>query len=235
MAETTQAKSRLTAEEVVISPVEEKDLISIARGYYAAFGPDWHNKMEPAPPTLNVRVEKFAKRMKPWLTSPYGKWMKATLVGKPDVAIGHAGWLIPNSKHIPNHWRRDAAEKLGWAEKEGWTREEQDQLWSHVNLEAWQGAFLGTDDIREELMCNTPHWFLAPLWVLPEFQGRGVSSLLMKDVLEIADAQHPSIPIYLEAKPEARPIYEHLGFIGVQGKPVQMIRRGPKEARILAE
>lgn len=70
--------------------------------------------------------------------------------------------------------------------------------------------------------------FLAPLWVLPEYQGRGVSSLLVKDVLDIADAQDPSVPIYLEAMPEARPIYEHMGFIGVEDKPVQMIRRGPK-------
>ncbi|KAE9980200.1 hypothetical protein EG328_000434 [Venturia inaequalis] len=235
MAETAEAKTRLTADDVVISPVEEKDLISIARGYYAAFGPDWHKQMEPAPPILNVRIEKFAKRMKPWLSSPCGKWVKATLVGKPDVAIGHAGWLIPCSTHVPNHWRQDAAEKLGWAEKEGWTPEEQVQLWSHVDLEAWQGVFLEADDVREELMRNTPHWFLAPLWVLPEHQGRGVSSLLMKDVLELADAHNPSTPIYLEAMPEARPIYEHFGFIGVEGKPVQMIRRGPEKARDLAD
>jgi GNAT superfamily N-acetyltransferase len=77
--------------------------------------------------------------------------------------------------------------------------------------------------------------FLAPLWVLPEYQKRGVSTLLMKDVLDIADAQYPPIPVYLEAMPNARPVYEHMGFKGVEGKPVQMIRRGPKGVRKLAE
>ena len=61
--------------------------------------------------------------------------------------------------------------------------------------------------------------FLAPLWVLPEFQGRGVSTLLLKDVLDIADAQDPAIPIYLESVPEARKIYEHFGFEGFEDIP----------------
>jgi hypothetical protein len=59
--------------------------------------------------------------------------------------------------------------------------------------------------------------------------------LLVKDVLDIADAQDPPIPIYLEAMPNARPIYEHWGFSGVEGKLVQMIRRGPKVVKRLAE
>jgi predicted GNAT family N-acyltransferase len=63
----------------------------------------------------------------------------------------------------------------------------------------------------------------------------GVSTLLMKDVLDIADAQDPPIPVYLEAMPNARPVYERRGFIGVEGKSVQMIRRGPKDVRKLAE
>lgn len=84
--------------------------------------------------------------------------MKATLVGKPNVAIGHAGWLIPSPNHVPNHWRRDAAEKLGWREKEGWTTQEEVELWSHVDLEAWNASFVGMDEVREELMRGVPHW-----------------------------------------------------------------------------
>ena len=77
--------------------------------------------------------------------------------------------------------------------------------------------------------------FLTPLWVLPEYQKREVSTLLMKDVLDMADTQDPPIPVYLEAMPNARLIYEHLGFKGVEGKSVQMIRRWPKHIRKLAE
>lgn len=74
--------------------------------------------------------------------------------------------------------------------------------------------------------------FLAPLWVVPDFQGRGVASLLLKDVFALADAQDPPVSIYLEAIPEARPVYEHHGFIGLTGenRGAQMIRRGPTKA-----
>jgi hypothetical protein len=109
-------------------------------------------------PAMNIRVERFAKRMKPWLSSPHGKWIKATLVEEPNKVIGHAGWLTPNSNHVVNHWRRDAAEKLGWSEQEGWTTEEENALWSHVNIEAWQAGFVGMDETREELMRGEPHW-----------------------------------------------------------------------------
>jgi hypothetical protein len=57
----------------------------------------------------------------------------------------------------------------------------------------------------------------------------------MKDVLNIADAQDPPIAVYLEALPNARPVYEHMGFIGVEDRTVQMIRRGPKEVKKLAD
>jgi hypothetical protein len=109
-------------------------------------------------PAIEVRVERFAKRMKPWLSSPYGRWMKATLVGEPNVVIGHAGWLTPSRNHVTSHWRKDAADKLGWIVQEGWTADEEDILWSHVDLEAWQASFIEMDEIREELMRDEPHW-----------------------------------------------------------------------------
>jgi GNAT superfamily N-acetyltransferase len=70
---------------------------------------------------------------------------------------------------------------------------------------------------------------LAPLWVIPEFQGRGVSSLLIRDVAEIADRETPSTPMYLEAMPAAMPIYRHFGYRDVEGegKGFVMIRYGP--------
>jgi hypothetical protein len=109
-------------------------------------------------PALDVRAERFAKRMKLLLSSPHGRWMKATLAEEPNVVIGHAGWLLPSPNHVINHWRKDAAEKLGWRERDGWTAEEEDILWSHVDLEAWQAGFIGTDETREELMRDEPHW-----------------------------------------------------------------------------
>jgi len=233
----TREEQRFAPEDVILSPVEERDLKAIAEGYYAAFTSDWHDMIEPPQnrPPMEVRVDRFAKRMKPWLSSPDGKWVKATLAKNPNQVIGHAGWLIPRPHHVLHHWRKDAAEKLGWREKEGLSSEEEEELWAHVDVDKWQGVFVGFDDVREELMRDEPHWFLAPLWVHPSYQKRGLSTLLMKDVLDIADAQDPPIPVYLEAVPEARAIYEHSGFEPVKDKEAQMIRRGPKKPRVLIE
>jgi len=111
-------------------------------------------------PTHEVRVERFAKRTKLMLKSPDSRWMKATLAEEPNKVIGHAGWLIPSSKHIMHHWRRDAAEKLGWRGKEGWTTEEEDSLWSHVDVEHWQANFMDIDEVRADVMRGEPHWFV---------------------------------------------------------------------------
>ena len=45
---------------------------------------------------------------------------------------------------------------------------------------------------------------LAPLWVVPEYQGCSVASLLLREVIELADGHDPPQPMYLEAMPAAR-------------------------------
>ena len=52
---------------------------------------------------------------------------------------------------------------------------------------------------------------LALLWVVPEYQGCGVASLLLRKVIRLADRLDAPQPMYLEALPAARPIYEHFG------------------------
>jgi GNAT superfamily N-acetyltransferase len=76
-------------------------------------------------------------------------------------------------------------------------------------------------------LCLPRH--LAPLWVLPEYQGQGVASLLLRDAIEIADQTQPPQPMYLEYMPEARIIYERFGYrlIGEEGAADAMIRNPP--------
>lgn len=54
--------------------------------------------------------------------------------------------------------------------------------------------------------------------------------MLLRQVADIADSQDPPTPMYLEALPHARPIYERHGFQGVDHERVKsiMIRQGPK-------
>jgi GNAT superfamily N-acetyltransferase len=58
---------------------------------------------------------------------------------------------------------------------------------------------------------------LAPLWVVPDHQGRGIASALLRDGINIADQSDPKPPMYLEAMADARPIYERWGYVGVEG------------------
>jgi GNAT superfamily N-acetyltransferase len=73
--------------------------------------------------------------------------------------------------------------------------------------------------------------------VLPEYQHRGVASLLLRDGIELADKENPPPPMYLEATSEARIIYEHLGYRGVkgEGEGFAMIRNPPDSVETHAE
>lgn len=178
--------------------------------------------------------------MAPCLDEPGVRLIKATLspsspsfdAEHPHRIIGHAGWQTPerNAQRILSFWRRDTASQLGWRARTGWTDEEEDELWAGVDVEKWDAGFLRFDRIREERMEGRRHWFLAPLWVVPEYRGRGLAGLLLRDVTDIADAEDPPTVVYLEAMKEARPLYARHGFEDVEGEGegVVMVRWGPK-------
>jgi predicted N-acetyltransferase YhbS len=71
------------------------------------------------------------------------------------------------------------------------------------------------------------HRLLAPLWVLPEYQRRGVGTALLEEVIRIADATSPPTVMCLQASPSGQELYERLGFRALEGKPDKMVRRGP--------
>ena len=76
------------------------------------------------------------------------------------------------------------------------------------------------------------HRFLTPLWVIPEYQGRGVAGMLLKEVIDLADKELPPTAIYLEASERGRPVYQRFGFEPVDPGPdreVCMVRRGPRK------
>lgn len=74
---------------------------------------------------------------------------------------------------------------------------------------------------RESL---TGRRFLEPLWVLPEYQGRGLGELLIRDVLDAIDQQENPDIVCLEASLEGKRLYERLGFVSVPKNLSFMIR-----------
>ncbi len=79
----------------------------------------------------------------------------------------------------------------------------------------------------------TIYRYLAPLFVMEKFRGRGVGNVLLQYAIEQADANHPPLPLYLEALPNARPVYLHYGFEPAKDGPNRasvMIRPGKKSS-----
>lgn len=61
-----------------------------------------------------------------------------------------------------------------------------------------------------EIMEGRRHWYLELLATKPEWQGKGAGGKLLRWGLRKADEE--GTETYLEASPDGKPIYEHLGF-----------------------
>jgi GNAT superfamily N-acetyltransferase len=85
---------------------------------------------------------------------------------------------------------------------------------SNFDVATDQIIVLGSQDIGLiAIERRSDHWFLSRMYVLPEFQNRGIGSALLRDF--ISDAGAAGLPIrltVLEVNP-ARRFYERHGFV----------------------
>ncbi|BGP37783.1 hypothetical protein JCM10449v2_001705 [Rhodotorula kratochvilovae] len=218
-----------TKPEIKLEPVNEADLTDVAAGCYEAF-PTFYAPLEPEyrRPPHDVRVRRFAHRLRKVLASPHVVATKAVLASAPEqgALVGLALWHRPGAP-IRNMKRRAL---LGDA-PEGESDEDK-EAWEHVDLAAWEKGWREWDEMRERIMGDTPHWYLAPIWVRPEYQRFGIGKALMQEVIDLCDAQSPPTPIFLEADKRGRPMYEKLGFEAVGQSPyVEMVRYNAEGTR----
>lgn len=90
-----------------------------------------------------------------------------------------------------------------------------------------------TDELRKKY-ANEPHFYLDNIGVLPAARGRGVSSKLIRPVLEMADSQ--KVIAYTDTVTRSNAaLYEHFGFQYAAEYPVPgtnvtvwVLRRSPK-------
>lgn len=186
--------------------------------------------MEPPelrPPEEITRHKRLAKRLAPSFKLPGMNWVKAVLASTGEI-IGIAGWAGPGVP-LQNIFRRSAVEFYGWKEMMGWSDEEVEDMWKGTSIEAWDGQLGRDDGLRRECLGDEPHWYLAPLYTYPEYQGRGVGKKLLDWATKQADATEPPTPLYLESAPTARAVYMHVGFVP-QGTST-FLRRGPAIVR----
>ncbi|KAF2743625.1 acyl-CoA N-acyltransferase [Sporormia fimetaria CBS 119925] len=219
-------KSRIPSSDLRVEYCTEADAEQIAVGMYEAFGEGWWGSIEPQamrPPLESTRVSRLAKRVRGTFSNPDMHWLKAVYVPTNSIA-GIAGWMGPDHP-FHNIWLRSAAEFFGWAEKCKWSEADMEDMWAGTDKEAWDEKFLKYERVRKEIVGEEKHWYLAPLFTFPEFQGKGVASLLLRWAIEKADATDPVTPLYLESSLAGYPIYKRFGFVPI--KDYNMLRRGP--------
>lgn len=149
-----------------------------AAGNLDAF-PTFYDPLEPESrrPPHDVRVRRFAHRLKSVVSSPHVLATKAVLASpsassgpdddydddKPGSLVAIALWHRPGAP-VRNTKRRNL---LGDA-PEGETKEDR-EAWEHVDLEAWEKVWREWDEVRESVMGDTPHWCALLLLFLRRF------------------------------------------------------------------
>lgn len=109
-----------------------------------------------------------------------------------------------------------------------------------TNLPTWpEGADLEVAEIffgglvrtHEKLMRGRKHWYLEFVATLPEYQGKGAAGKILR--WGIAKADDEGTEAYLEASPDGKPIYEHLGFKEVDRLVVELEGKGLEETEFV--
>jgi GNAT superfamily N-acetyltransferase len=154
-------------------------------------------------------------------------WLVAKYVPTGEI-IGCACWTAPGNP-IHDFFRKSAVDFYGWRDQYNCSDEEFEELWSGMSEEHWNGQFARTDQTRKDVLGDESHWYLAPLYTFPGWQGRGVGKLLLNWAIEQADATDPVTPMYLDSAPTARAVYMHCGFVPTG--EYNMVRRGPAVVR----
>ncbi|BGP13676.1 hypothetical protein JCM10213_002245 [Rhodosporidiobolus nylandii] len=218
------ASTPKTSVDVELVPVEATDLLWVAENNFKTFPTFYEPLFTPASsrPPHDVLVQRFAKRLEPLISSPHILAIKAVLASGPEKgkAVGHTLWHRPGAP-VRNMKRPFPA-----------IPEEEKENWDGTDVEKWETKWAGWDATRARIMGDIPHWYIAPIWIIPEYQGQGIGRKLMQQVIDLADQHTPSQPIFLEASKDGQPMYEKLGFVVEGGSEyVEMVRWGKNGER----
>ena len=110
---------------------------------------DKYESKENRPPE-EVRIQRLAKRFKPWL-SQEGAYLAVARLVETGKVVGFAGWQSTheskNSKGLINLFRRDAVHLLGFDKREGWSDKEVKECWEAIQVEPWEKQWIEYDAV----------------------------------------------------------------------------------------
>ncbi|KAM0749741.1 acyl-CoA N-acyltransferase [Meredithblackwellia eburnea MCA 4105] len=202
--------------EVVLTEILPGDLLEVAKGNREAF-PTFYDPIENCSVSVEERDLATAHRLQSIIASPHVFAVKAAIGSKDGPLGGIALWSRPGSPIY--HFKRRGHFVMGPE------TDEDRKAWASVDPVKWEKAWQEWDDMRAKIMGDVPHWYIAPLWVKPEYQKRGIGRKLLQQVMDLADEHGHAI--YLEASQEGKKVYDTLGFT-VEGPSfyVEMVRWG---------
>ncbi|KAL9092217.1 MAG: hypothetical protein Q9159_000976 [Coniocarpon cinnabarinum] len=231
MTQPTKSQNRLRNDRIQILPVEQRDLVEVAKLIYDAFPPVFWDEIEDVSkrPPLAGRCKLLAKHLSPVLQTAGYHVIKAVDADTQNI-MGTAVWM-ENGQHsgfptsfgglpevtfpthfVPTTLRDDLIGPLAWDRKMKWSQGEVKEMYAH-HTPAWTEELRGYDIGRVKEMGDRPHWYLAPLCVKKEYRAMGVGKALMSYGLDKADMADPPLHCVLETLPNVRPVYYHLGFV----------------------
>lgn len=222
--------------DVVLKPVEKADLEIIAQGNISTLAP-FHDDMEPEP-RLADRLSRQARRLELLLSNPKCHSTKAVLASGPDQGklVGVALWQFVERGEKPVNWKKRFTETGSEGERVD-VEDDDESIWKGLDWKKWDRTWTEWDAVRDGFMKGSEHWYLVPLWVLPEYHGHGIGRVLISEIISRCDAEAAtndhgrSTPIYLEASADGKHLYDKLGFEQVGNSYYkEMIRWGPPKA-----
>ncbi|KAF1986303.1 hypothetical protein K402DRAFT_404397 [Aulographum hederae CBS 113979] len=257
---------RIPSSSITLSAATISDLPDIATALYTCFPEIWWGVHEPpsSRPEEGERIRRLAARFESVIRRDEGKsegekiftYLVAREKGSGKF-MGCAGWHHPifgtrgDSKEDEedtwnyNIWLADMPSTHAPPGTENWecstssstSSPDRAELWQHVDRSSWAAEWSLYERNRRKLMGATPHWYLAPFVVVEEFRGKGVGKALLEWCFSRADAEEgKKVPVYLEALPNARPVYLHEGFVPVEeegeGMGMVMIRNRLCQLRV---
>ena len=119
-----------------------------------------------------------------------------------DREFAFHAWKTSIKQHVEMTW--------GWDEASQVQRQHEEFAGSYYQIIEVGGQPAGTLIVNR----HPDHMYLSGLYLLPQYQGQGIGSTIMRELL--SEAQSHKVPVrlrVLNVNSQARRLYERLGFV----------------------